>query len=70
MAVKGSDRTATKKGAVKEGVRRGARGPKRVAASGRPRTAGRSRTALLLLSQVHLSASAKKRVDEILAESD
>jgi hypothetical protein len=70
MAVKRSDRTATKKGAVKEGVRREARSPQRAAASRRPRAVGHSRTALLLLSQVHLSASAKKRVDEILAESD
>jgi hypothetical protein len=61
MAVKRSDRAATNKGAKKGAAR---------AASSRPRTASRSRTALLLLSQVHLSASAKKRVDEILAESD
>jgi hypothetical protein len=70
MAVKRSDRTATKRGSIKEGGRRVAHGPKRAAARRRPRTAGRSRTALLLLSQVHLSASEKKRVDEILADSD
>jgi hypothetical protein len=69
MAGKRSGRTATKKGAVKRRAAK-ARGAKRGASASRSRATGRSRTALLLLSQVHLSASAKKRVDEILAESD